>query len=80
MPNYESDHRLAAANKVFETEQEAGSRWTAIIRVAADIGCSPTTVRRWVRVVESERRPSRRRQAPASSAIVYHGEAGVGLT
>ena len=39
---------------VLETQEEAGSQWAAICSIAAKIGCSPETLRRWVRQGERD--------------------------
>ena len=67
MANYDSKLRQAAAQKVLDGESQAGSRWSCILRVAAEIGCSATTLRRWVRVVDQSRRQAAVRRPSASS-------------
>jgi len=44
---------------VFEHEGEHGSQWAAISSVAAKLGCTAETLRRWVRQAERDagRRP-----------------------
>jgi transposase-like protein len=37
---------------VFEHQHDHGSQWAAIVSVAAKIGCTPETLRSWVRRVE----------------------------
>ena len=37
---------------VFEHRDEYGSRWEAICSIAEKIGCSPETLRKWVRQTE----------------------------
>lgn len=65
MPNYSSGDRMAAVRQVQSRETKATSRWAAIVAVATEIGCSPTTLRRWVRVIEQHK--PRRPAAPARS-------------
>jgi len=36
----------------FECEREHGSQWAAILSIASKIGCTPETLRTWVRRVE----------------------------
>jgi transposase len=44
---------------VLEHEGEHGSQWAAIESIAAKIGCTPETLRKWVRQAERDqgRRP-----------------------
>ena len=37
---------------VFDHAGEYDSQWAAIVSIAAKIGCTPETLRRWVRQVE----------------------------
>ena len=37
---------------VFECEREHSSQWAAILSIAQRIGCTPETLRTWVRRVE----------------------------
>jgi transposase-like protein len=39
---------------VFEHEREYGSQWSAIGSIAQKIGCTPETLRRWVRRTETD--------------------------
>jgi transposase len=38
-----------AVRMIFEAKDEHGSQWAAIVSIAAKIGCTPETLRRWVR-------------------------------
>jgi transposase-like protein len=38
---------------VFAHKREYGSQWSSIGSIAAKIGCTPETLRRWVRRVET---------------------------
>lgn len=68
MANYSSPDRWAAVRQVFTLETRASSRWAAIVDVAMSIGCSPTTLRRWVRVAEQQKQkvPANRRSGAAA--------------
>ncbi len=37
---------------VLENEQEYDSQWSAIVSIATKIGCSPETLRKWIRQTE----------------------------
>ena len=44
--------RERAVRMVFEHGREYGSQWEAICSIAEKIGCSPETLRKWVRQTE----------------------------
>ena len=44
--------RERAVRLVFENEGQHGSRWQAIVSIAAKIGCSAHTLNEWVKKVE----------------------------
>ncbi len=44
--------RERAVRMVFEHGTQYGSQWEAIRSIAAKIGCSPETLRKWVRQTE----------------------------
>jgi len=46
--------RERAVRMVFEHQAEYGSQWAAIGSIAAKIGCSPETLRKWVRQAECD--------------------------
>ncbi len=52
---YSPEVRERAVRLVRETEQEHGSQWAAIQSIAAKIGCTHETLRRWVRQSEKDR-------------------------
>ncbi len=56
---YAPEVRERAVRLVFEQQHEHGSQWAAIVSVAAKIGCTPETLRSWVRrsEVDEGRRP-----------------------
>jgi len=56
---YAPEVRERAVRLVFEHQHEHESQWAAIVSVAAMIGCTPETLRSWVRRAEVDvgRRP-----------------------
>jgi transposase len=56
---YAPELRERAVRLVLEHQHEHESQWAAIVSVAAKIGCTPETLRTWVRRVEVDegRRP-----------------------
>ena len=46
--------RERAVRRVFEHQAEHGSQWAAIGSIASKIGCSPETLRKWVRQAECD--------------------------
>ena len=49
---YSPEVRERAVRMVFECEHDHGSQWAAILSIAQKIGCTPETLRTWVRRVE----------------------------
>ncbi len=49
---FSQEVRERAVRMVFEHEGEYGSQWEAMRSIAAKIGCSPETLRLWVRRTE----------------------------
>jgi transposase len=49
---YSPEVRERAVRMVFEQQQAHGSQWAAIVSFAAKIGCTPETLRSWVRRAE----------------------------
>jgi len=56
---YSPEVRERAVRMVFEHESEYGSQWATILSIASKIGCTPETLRQWVRQAERDqgRRP-----------------------
>ncbi len=52
---YSSEVRERAVRMVFEHQSEHQSQWAAIGSIAAKIGCTPETLRGWVRQAERDR-------------------------
>jgi len=50
---YSPEVRDRAARMVLEQQKEHSSQWAAIQSIAAKIGCTHETLRRWVRQAES---------------------------
>lgn len=51
---YSPELRERAVRMVFEHAGEHGSQWEAIVSVASKIGCSPETLRKWIRRAERD--------------------------
>ena len=49
---YSPEVRERAVRMVLENEREYSSQWAAIVSIASKIGCTPETLRKWVRRVE----------------------------
>ncbi len=49
---YSPEVRERAVRMVFDHEREYNSQWAAIVSIATKIGCTPETLRRWVRQTE----------------------------
>jgi len=49
---YSPEVRERAVRMVFECERDHSSQWAAILSIAQKIGCTPETLRTWVRRVE----------------------------
>ena len=54
MRKYSQETRERAVRLVFEQEGEHGSQWAAISSIAGKIGCTPETLRSWVRRAERD--------------------------
>ena len=63
---YSPEVRERAVRMVFDHEGEYDSQWATIRSIAAKIGCSPETLRNWVRQAE---RDEGRRPGPTSTEV-----------
>jgi transposase len=52
---YPAEVRERAVGMVFDHQHDYGSQWRAISEIAAKIGCTPETLRKWVRQAERDR-------------------------
>ena len=51
---YSPEVRERAVRLVFEHEREHPSQWAAIVSIAGKMGCTPETLRSWVRRAETD--------------------------
>ncbi len=51
---YPEEMRERAVRLVFEHQAEHDSQWAAISSIAAKVGCTPETLRKWVRQEERD--------------------------
>jgi len=49
---YSPEVRERAVRMVFEHQGEYPSQWSAVVSIATKIGCTPETLRKWVRRAE----------------------------
>ncbi len=68
-PPFSPEVRERAVRLAREHESEHGSQWAAIQSIAAKIGCSGETLRKWVRQAERDGAcgPDRRRMSASGS-------------
>ena len=52
---YSPEVRQRAVRMVFEHQGEYASQWAALGSIASKIGCTPETLRSWVRQAERDR-------------------------
>jgi len=51
---YSPEVKERAVRMVFEHERDHSSQWATIISIASKIGCTPETLRKWVRQTERD--------------------------
>jgi len=54
MKRYSPVERERAVRLVFDQQHQHSSQWSAIESIASKIGCTPETLRRWVRQTETD--------------------------
>ena len=54
MKRYSPIERERAVRLVFDQQHQYSSQWSAIESIASKIGCTPETLRRWVRQTETD--------------------------
>ena len=54
VPKYAPEVRERAVRMVFEHQAEHESQWAAIVSIAGKIGCTPESLRKWVRQAERD--------------------------
>jgi transposase-like protein len=51
---YPAEVRERAVRLVFDNQEQHGSQWAAIEAISSKIGCTPETLRKWIRRAERD--------------------------
>ncbi|WP_436407718.1 IS3 family transposase [Burkholderia seminalis] len=54
-PKYSAEMRARAVRMVLDHQREHESEWAAICSIAAKVGCTPETLRKWIRQEQQDR-------------------------
>ena len=71
---YPAEVRKRAVRLVLDHQGEYDSQWAAITSIAGKVGCSPESLRKWIRQAE---RDSGKRDGVSGSRQTLRGESGV---
>ena len=75
-PPFSPEVRERAVRLARKHESEHGSQWAAIQSIAAKIGCSGETLRKWVRQAERDRGVRAGLRIPTEAGHPFRREAG----
>ena len=55
--DYTPELRERAVRLLLESERDYPSRWSAICSIASKVGCTPETLRTWIKKAEDQAKP-----------------------